>query len=54
MVQLDCGLVRTEWLAPTVNGRKDSTEGRVCDERKGFWMVDGAGGFGSDGWVSGG
>jgi hypothetical protein len=63
MVQLDCGLVRTEGLPPppTVNGRKDSTEGRdgteggVCVGRKeGFWMVDGAGGLGSDRRVSGG
>jgi hypothetical protein len=51
MVQLDCGLVRTEGLAPRSTEGQDCTEGRVCVGGKGFWMVDGAEGSGSDGKV---
>jgi hypothetical protein len=53
MVQLDCGLVRTEGLAPRSTEGRDCTEGRVCVGGKGFWMVDGAEGSGSDGRVFG-
>jgi hypothetical protein len=60
MVQLDCGLVRTEVLAPH-GQRKERWHGRTgWHGRRSFvsegrvWMVDGAGGLRPDGRVSGG